>query len=585
MIQAALEGGRIVLQASGAPLWIGQRVPGGRYVAARREWIWPATPRIAIQLVRLLPQLRELAGLEALLGTAPDTPVLSHVTATKTAPVLASKEDTKTASEGVAETASEAAEDLPEIPSSISTKPWRHQMLAFAFVLRAFTKHGAAMLAMRMGTGKSLVALMAMAACDSRLILFVCPRRVISTWVGQLAAHYRKRCIVAALDDSLGTVAERRAYAEERLRLAETLGIPFIAIINYEAVFRPGFAGWALDLVWDLVIVDESHRAKAPGGKASLFLKALRTRAKRRLMMTGTPMPHSPLDIYAQMRFLNPAIYGSSFTRFRAQYAVMGGFQDKQVVNFRNLDDLKARLHPICFRVEANVLDLPPAVEVDYECELSEIALNTYNDLETHLIADIGSGVVTAANAMVKLLRLQQVTGGALKADGSDNYDRIDTAKIDLLTDIFEDLGPDEPWVVFCRFHADLDAVHQAAAAAAVHFDRMDYLSMELSGRRDDLLRWQAGEGVGLAVQTSAGGLGVDLTRAAYSIFYSLSFSLGEYDQALSRTVRPGQTRSVTHIHLVVKNSIDGRIRRALAKRAQVVESVLDELQGLKETR
>lgn len=576
MIRAAVNGGRIVIAASGAPLGIGTKVPGGRYAAAQREWIWPATPRVAWQLVRLLPELRDLAGLEPLLKAAPGATVTALHPPPQTAPLTASQPATATASD--------EPSLLPEIPAAIRTSPWRHQRLAFAFVLRAFAVHGAAMLAMRMGTGKSLVALMVLAASDSRFVLFICPRRVINTWVGQLASHYTHRCIVTALDDSLGTVADRRTHADEKAKLAETLGVPFIAIINYEAVFRPAFAHWALNRIWDLVVVDESHRAKAPGGKASLFLKALRSRAKRRLMMTGTPMPHSPMDIYAQMRFLDPSIYGSSFVRFRAQYAVMGGFQDKQIVNFRNLDELKAKMHPICFRVLENVLTLPEAVEVDYECELGEIALKVYNDLEEHLITEIDSGVVTAANAMVRLLRLQQVTGGALKADGSENYDRIDTAKIDLLTDIFEDLGPDEPWVVFCRFHADLDAVHQAAAAAAVKFDRMDYLSLELSGRRDELLRWQRGEGTGLAVQTSAGGLGVDLTRAAYSIFYSLSFSLGDYDQALSRTVRPGQTRSVTHIHLLVKHSIDGRIRRALAKRARVVESVLDELQGLKET-
>lgn len=580
MIEAAIEGGRIVLRASGAPPAAG-RIPGGRYMAARREWVWPATPRIAMQLVQLMPELRSLTAIEALLTASKGGAVLSGAVAPMTAPPAAAEQSPGPAPE----TAPKPEAILPEIPAGIITRPWRHQMLAFAFVIRAFTVHGAAMLAMRMGTGKSLVALMAMAACDSRLSLFICPRRVISTWEGQIGAHYSGRFIVAALDDSLGTVAERAEYAEEKRRLAHTLGLPFIVIVNYEAAFRPAFAQWALRQIWDLVIVDESHRAKMPGGKASLFLKALRVRARRRLMMTGTPMPHSPLDIYAQMRFLNPSIYGNSFTRFRTQYAVMGGFQDKQVVNFRNLEDLKAKMYPICFRVEADVLDLPPAVEVDYECELSEIGLKTYNDLEEHLITQIDSGIVTAANAMVKLLRLQQVTGGALKADKGESYDRIDTSKIDLLTDIFEDLGPEEPWVVFCRFHADLDAVHQAAAAAAVSFGRMDYLSLELSGRRDDLLRWQAGEGVGLAVQTAAGGVGVDLTRAAYSIFYSLSFSLGEYDQALARTVRPGQRRSVTHIHLVVKHSIDGRIRRALARRARVVDSVLDELQGLKETR
>ena len=148
---------------------------------------------------------------------------------------------------------------------------------------------------------------------------------------------------------------------------------------------------------------------------------------------------------------------------------------------------------------------------------------------------------------------------------------RIDSAKLRLLADTLEDIGADEPVVVFCRFHADLDAVHEASV-------RLGLRSLELSGRRDELKQWQATEAQVLAVQISAGGIGVDLTRARYSIYYSLSFSLGEYDQALARVHRPGQTRPVEHIHLVARNTVDVKIMRALEKRAEVVGSILAEI-------
>jgi SNF2 family DNA or RNA helicase len=209
---------------------------------------------------------------------------------------------------------------------------------------------------------------------------------------------------------------------------------------------------------------------------------------------------------------------------------------------------------------------------VTYECELSPEALRVYLELEKDFVAEVRDGRVTAANAMVKLLRLQQVAGGWVKTDDGQ-YRRVDSAKQNLLADTFEDIGAGEPVVVFCRFHADLNAVHEAAKTAG-------FQSLELSGRRDELKRWQEGEAQVLAVQISAGGVGVDLTRARYSIYYSLSFSLGEYDQALSRVHRPGQTRPVEHIHLVARNTVDRKIMRALEKRAEVVEAVLAEIQG-----
>ena len=118
-----------------------------------------------------------------------------------------------------------------------------------------------------------------------------------------------------------------------------------------------------------------------------------------------------------------------------------------------------------------------------------------------------------------------------------------------------------------------VDAVHEAAKS-------LGYTSLELSGRRDELKQWQDARGQVLAVQISAGGVGVDLTRARYSAYYSLSFSLGEYDQALSRVHRPGQGRPVEHIHLVARGTVDEKILRALEKRAEVVEAILAEIKN-----
>ena len=104
--------------------------------------------------------------------------------------------------------------------------------------------------------------------------------------------------------------------------------------------------------------------------------------------------------------------------------------------------------------------------------------------------------------------------------------------------------------------------------------------SLELSGRRDELKRWQEGEAQVLAVQIQAGGEGVDFTRARYSIFYSVGYQLGKYEQAKARVHRPGQTRPVQHIHLVARNTVDVKIMRALERRAEIVEAILAEIKN-----
>lgn len=539
--------GRILLRTPFANLLLCKRIPGGAWDKSRRVWTYPATPHHARLIRSSIPRLEATDNFKALLA--------SHATAP--------------------EPPAQAPEPEPavELPVGLKTTPWRHQIEAFLFAMERLVRGaGAALLALEMGVGKTLVALMVLAAMAARRILICCPLRVVPVWQQQIERHLDLPLVVVPLDDNAGSVANKKKLAEEKLRLAEATGRPLVVIINYDSVWRAPFAEWAEKQHWDLIVADESHRLKAPGGKASLAFKRLRSRARARLALTGTPLPHSPLDAYAQFRFLDPSIFGPSFAAFRQKYAVMGGFQKKQVTGFQHLDELEALMRTITFRVAKDVLDLPPETHITYECDLSAEALRVYRDLEEDFVADVRQGRITAANAMVKLLRLQQVAGGWAKTDDGQLH-RVDSAKQKLLADTLEDIGPKEPVVVFCRFHADLDAVHEAAQQAGL-------TSLELSGRRDELKRWQQGEAQVLAVQISAGGVGVDLTRARYAIYFSLSFSLGEYDQALSRVHRPGQTRPVEHIHLVARNTVDRKIMRALEARAEVVEAVLAEIQS-----
>jgi SNF2 family DNA or RNA helicase len=74
--------------------------------------------------------------------------------------------------------------------------------------------------------------------------------------------------------------------------------------------------------------------------------------------------------------------------------------------------------------------------------------------------------------------------------------------------------------------------------------------------------------------------VGIDLTRAAYVVLYSVGYSLSNYDQFLKRTHRPGQTRPVRYYHMVCEGTVDRTIYKALGKRRDLIESVLARLRG-----
>jgi hypothetical protein len=412
-----------------------------------------------------------------------------------------------------------------------------------------------------------------------RKVLVVCPSSVIDVWTGNedRKGQFEIHAVPEAYKNMLvhpvknGSVEKKTNIAEAMRFNAMQAKKQFICVINYESAWREPFANWAMEVGFDLVILDECHRIKSPGGKASKYFAKLAKTVKYRLGLTGTPCPHSPLDAYGQYRFLDPGIFGTSFTKFRDNFCTMGGFQNHQVLNFKNQDMLHDKMFLIAHRVMSrDVFDLPKFQSEIRTCDLSSAELNIYREMDLNFCAELANGQVTADNAMVKLLRLQEITSGFL--DGQP----IGESKKKLLSDVFEDFELREPIIVFARFTNDLRAIQEVAEKQGRRYG-------ELSGHANELSQWQIGNKDVLGVQIKSGREGVDFTRARYSIYYSLGFSLGDYEQSIKRLDRPGQLREGMYIHLLVKNSVDEKVMEALAKRKEVIESVLNQYRNINE--
>lgn len=326
------------------------------------------------------------------------------------------------------------------------------------------------------------------------------------------------------------------------------------------------------------ILVHNCHRAKSPGGRFSMYLSKLGKMAKKRLALSGTPIPHSPLDSYGQWRFLDPAIYGTNYTRFRSRFAIMGGFGNYQVVGWQNRDEYKRRYDLICYSVKSSdVQDLPETQHISIPVELSDAEMNLYRQLNRELVAEVQAGTVTVANALTKLLRLSQITGGNVGTDQKE-LQQVGTSKRDALDDLVESVPSEEPVVVFTRFVADIDAVK----IVAKNHERRCY---EITGHAKELEQWlseiEACKVAGgrampiIAVNIQSGGLGIDLTAAHICVYFSLGYSLGDYTQSLKRTHRPGQTRRVLYYHLLASGTVDDEIMRALENKQDVIEAMI----------
>lgn len=468
--------------------------------------------------------------------------------------------------------------------SATKSPLWPHQIEAERFV----DGKSAVMLAMVMRSGKSRVTVEILEERKARRVLLLCPSSVVSVWPEQFEQYGHPSTRVLTLQKGVPLPKRTQMTADFLNHPDAKTAKTNVVVINYEAFHLKPFIDRALPYNWDALVMDESHRLKSPSGVQSRMAARIAygklpvgvqvgypipQKIPFLLGLTGTPMPHSPLDIYAQYRILDPSIFGSNFTQFRNTYAdvtMAPGFP--KINGYRNLDRLRERFYSIAFEVGPEVLNLPDPLHIPRMFELSKEGRKVYESLERDFYAEIEAGEITASNAMVKALRLQQCTSGFARlsdssgAHGETRDIEIDPTKREVLADILMDL--DEPVIVFCRFRHDLDSVHQAAQKALKS-------SLELSGRRNDLQDWQNGGAPILAVQTQAGGVGIDLSRAKIAIYYSLGLSLGDHLQSLSRLQKRDMGYSPAYYYLLAQNSVDLKVYRALQARKEVIDEVM----------
>lgn len=458
------------------------------------------------------------------------------------------------------------------------TPMWDHQARGFQFGLQK----RAALLAMDMGTGKSKVAIDLCNARRSACVVILCPKSVAGVWIREFAKHSKAEYFVE--NHVLGNTKKAIKAIEKKESLHWANHRFRVHIINHEAAWRKHMAVALKKLPIDCLIIDECHRAKDPKGAFSNFCYELSLYSHFVLGLTGTPMAHSPLDIFAQFRFLDCAIFGLNVHRFHHRYAefekieVDGTFVDgrrvggrtvNRILRVKNQDELHKEFYRLAYRVtKEEALDLPDLSFQSYPLELSGLARPVYDDMENWLVAEIAAGRVTARNCLAKTVRLRQIATGFAQPERA-KIQQVSAHKYAAILDILTDAG--EPVVFACNFVPEIGLVKKAAKKLGLKYG-------EISGRVHDLTEHsEMPEGIeAMAVMMKSGGVGIDLTRSALGVLVSPTFSLGDHDQFISRMHRPGQTQHTRFIRLETRGTIEPIVYKALKKRRNVIETVIN---------
>lgn len=454
----------------------------------------------------------------------------------------------------------------------IKANPFEHQKRAFEFVMHRFENDSGAALLVEMGCGKSLISVAVAGALFKerriRNLLIVCPLSICGVWEEEFSKFADFDYNLKILKGSLGKKAEALCSLQGRALQ--------IAVVNYESAWRieRQIKNWHPDMI----ICDESHKIKSHNIAASKSLHKLGENTYYKLILTGTAITNKAIDIFSQYKFLEPKIFGKSFYTFRNRYFDMVGYGNHTPVLKESMkDELRNKIHSIAFVAKkSECLDLPETTEIIRKVELEPYAMNTYKHLVRDSFAELKNSEITVTNVLTKILRLSQLTGGFLGDDEGKKVHQISKAKLNALEDIIDDVtSSGKKLVVMARFIPEIAAIKKLLIDKGLRFS---IITGEIKNRADEIAKFQNDTDVLVFVgQIATAGLGITLTASSTMVFYSLDYSMSNFEQAKARIHRTGQKENCTYIYLIASNTVDEKILEALRNKVNLAKSLIDD--------
>lgn len=433
-----------------------------------------------------------------------------------------------------------------------------------------------------MGCGKTLTAI-AIAGAGYQMgkverLLIVAPTSVVAVWPKELQEYAKFKYTCKTL---LGEKKQRLKQIDDLIKF------PFkalkVAVINYESTWRPEILEKLKEFDADMVIADESQRIKTYDAAQSKAMHELGDQARYKLILSGTPVQTAAIDIWSQYRFLDKSVFGDNFFKFRGRYAIMGGYGNKKIVGYKDLEGLIKKEHSIAFRVTKDeALDLPEQTFETRKIQFNQKEKNLYERIKKDSYAELaGGGHITATTVLTRLLRLQQLAGGFLVQDDAQKPQLVSRAKLDALADIIEDyvIGSGKKLVIFARFIAEVKAIMELAGKVLPKELKQVaiYGDIKKEDRGDIVKQFQEDPKTVLFIgQIDTAGTGITLTAADTCVYYSKNFNYATYSQSLSRIHRIGQRNCCTYIDLEIEGTIDELISKALSRKEDMAKTVVD---------
>jgi SNF2 family DNA or RNA helicase len=433
-------------------------------------------------------------------------------------------------------------------------------------------------LLMEAGTGKTRVVIDTAAYLFGKgkidTLVVIAPNGVHRNWLGEVEAHLPGDIPrLAAFYQAGGGKKHQDSFAKT---VAYRNGLRILTF-NVETLSLESGLKQTLQMIGKrscLTVIDESQRIKSPSSKRTRNAYKLSHAAMYRRILTGTPVSQGLHDLYSQFRWLNWQIIGCrTFAEFKAMYCVMGGYESREILAYRNVDQLRRKIAPYVFEAnKRDCLDLPPETWLTREVELSSEQKRFYKDMRDKFVAELRDNRIEAPLAGVRMLRLRQLLSGFFPLEGGQ-WENLPCPRLETCADLVEEAARGKV-IVWCHFLADIKNVCDKLKERGIGC--LPYSGNEADGLRyKNLQQWRTDPNICALVATPAtGGVGLTLNEADTDITYSSDYNYEEYVQKNGRNHRSGQTKSVTHYELVARGTADVRMMAVIRKKGNVADMI-----------
>jgi SNF2 family DNA or RNA helicase len=482
-------------------------------------------------------------------------------------------------------------------PAEGQPEPYEHQIEAFSAALDTFDtrSNGFGQFA-EMGCGKTRWCIDLMKRKVQRAGLVVGMNATILQWRSALEMNWPEARAVPLT----GMPIPKRLQVIEEVMQTPLLGSggPPIFLVNWEALSRMQQPLMALKPC--LFAADEASKMKDRRTQMSKAAYAIAGRSVNRVAMTGTPIGNDPGDLFALYRFIDPLVFGSNYWNYMETYFKLGfnrewlGFREEKV------GDFMGKMYSCAHRVtKASIGGMPEPQPEEVRLDMTPEQSGHYKQVADEMFAsfqmeDGREASLSVANAMTRMLRLQQITAGVLpitsvegEAVEGPRYRSIPSAKTEWLADYVRETldNSDNQIVVWVKFTGELKNIcHALKTKAKLDDDQFGFIDGSVKNEDRERLRVTYNDRTTplrvLIIQIQAGSYGLDLPSADVMVYHSLTFSAIEQSQSEERGLRLGRKREYRIIYLLCRSSVDSYVMRALKQKRDFANMLMVSFKG-----